>query len=145
MGYGEVTGNGSVHWELVHEDPRTGEPTRVIARNVEGRKIRHLRRSDPETMHWGDVQVLGRDTITFGEIGTTRDPATGRSKGHPGRFRVRIRFANRGDAIGAALSGALKVKRVGDQWVLQIDVPAIDRTEEQMDPVNPPSEIRVDW
>ena len=145
MGYGEVTGNGSVHLELVHEDVRTGEPTPVIARRVEGRRIPHLRRSDPETLHYGDVQVKTRDTIKFSEIGTTRDPATGGSKDHPGRFRVRIRFAKRGEAISAALAAAFKVRRIGEQWVLQIDVPAIDRTEDQLDPVTPPSEIRVDW
>lgn len=109
MGYGQYSGNMSVHWEVVHHNG-TARPG----------------------------AIRGRDPVRFEDIGV--DAARGLM---PGRFRVRLRFASHGEASNA-LAAASVIEESGG-FFLYFDVPAVNRTEDKVDPPDPPSEVRVDW
>jgi hypothetical protein len=109
MGYGEYTGNMSVHWEVVHHNG-TIRPGRI----------------------------RGRDPIAFQDIGVD----TGRSL-RPGSFRVRLRFGTFAEANTALV--AASVTEDNGNFYLHFDVPAVNRTEDKVEPADPPSEVRVDW
>jgi len=122
MGYGEVVGNESVHWAVVYED-NVGTET---------------------------GSARGRDPKKFSEIGT--QPRKGRSaaKGTPAKtllpkpnFRVRLRYSTREDALRAKESA--QVVEIDGSFFLLVNVPAVRRKKEQVDPPNPPAEVRVDW
>ena len=77
MGYGEVVGNESVHWTVVHEDER-------------GRET---------------ASVRGRDPIRFEDIGAKRGKKGLAAKRAPAKslftkpnFRVRLRYATKEQA-----------------------------------------------
>jgi hypothetical protein len=126
MGFGEYTGNLSVHWSVMHEDDK-GQEVQLAARSGQA--------SHPKKAH--DVHVekgaRGRDPVSPGDVG--------RRKGHSGHFRVRLRFERMQDAKQAA-AAAQNVMFENGMFVLVLDVPVIPRADAD-DP--PPSEVRVDW
>lgn len=126
MGYGQYTGNMSVHWSVTHEDDR-GQGVKLAARQGKA--------SHPTKAHDVHVDncVRGRDPVDPQEVG--------RRKGHTGRFRVRLRFERMQDAREAA-AAAQTVMFEDGMFVLVLDVPVIKRGSAD-DP--PPSEVRVDW
>jgi len=111
MGYGQFTGNKSVHWSI-----------------------------DYDNLFKEDGTVRGRDPIPFRKIG--RDP---KRKLTPGNFRARLRYDSLEAAKRALQAAAENIKREGKNYFLVFDVPAVERERDQVDPPNPPSEIRVDW
>jgi hypothetical protein len=124
MGYGEVVGNESVHWVVSHEDEQGGE---VGLSSKPGK-------GHPKVGHDVHVEkgVRGCDPIRLSEVG--------RRKGHPGQYRVRLRFERQADAQAAAAS--VRVGTEDGMFVLMLDVPVIRRA----DPGDaPPAEIRIDW
>jgi hypothetical protein len=126
MGYGEYSGNMSVHWSVTHEDAK-GQEVKLVARQGQA--------SHPKEAH--DVHVdkgaRGRDPVDPAEVG--------KRKGHSGRFRVRLRFERMQDAREVA-AAAQNVMFENGMYVLVLDVPVIARAAAD-DP--PPAEVRVDW
>ena len=109
MGYGEYTGNESVHWSVVHHNG-TARPG----------------------------AIRGRDPIAFQEIGA--DAGRGLKQG---RFRVRLRYETLAEASEALASASVTEGKGG--YFLVFDVPAVNRSEDKVEPADPPSEVRVDW
>ena len=99
-GYGEVGGNGSLHWKTVN-----------------GTRAVELESSVPFKV--GDV---------------------GADKGHPGRFRVQLRYPSLAEAEAART--ALPIRSENGIVFVDIDVPALARESMQQ---NPPAEVRVNW
>jgi len=122
MGDGEFSGNGSVYWSIDHEDGadlkvKTNDPNRPP-------------KNGSTNVHT-KTKANGRDPIPVADVG--------KKKGHPGKFRLTLRFQNEDAARDAA--GATPVFD-GTVWTLVLDVPAIAR---QNPDDAPASEIRVDW
>ena len=152
MGYGEYLGGGSVHWRVVHEEYEDTDAASAPTAG-RGRKRRTARARlrtenvppDVPAQHVANLDVLdyearGIDTVTFGQIGKCNG-----SKDHEGRFRVQMRFQTLKEARAAA-KAAQKITRFEDMYVVTVDVPVIERTDEQVGPPpDPPSEVRVDW
>lgn len=122
MGYGEVIGNASVHWAVVYEDN---------AGNETG-------------------SARGRDPKNFGDIGSRPPKRRLSAKSAPAKtflpkpnFRVRLRYATREEAQRA--KEAAEVVVIDGSVFLLVNVPAVRRKEEQVDPPTPPAEVRVDW
>jgi hypothetical protein len=99
------------------------------------------------SVHWQVVHhngtkrpgsIKGRDPIAFEQIGVDAERGL-----VPGRFRVRLRFGSEGEAL-AALAAA-SVTANGGSHFLHLDVPAVPRTEDKVEPADPPAEVRVDW
>ena len=126
MGYGQYSGNMSVHWSVTHEDDK-GQALKLAAQTG--------RSSHPTKAHDVNVDngVRGRDPVS--------PPDVGKRKGHSGHFRVRLRFERMKDARDAA-AAAQSVMLEDGMYVLVLDVPVIARAAAD-DP--PPSEVRVDW
>lgn len=122
MGYGEVSGNQSVHWKMVHENP-------VIRKSAARAKTRQV--SDPPRSM--NDEIKGRDPIPYEDIGV--------KGGHKGKFRVTLRFDTRAQAVAAALRLG-KVEKVNEKYLLVVDVPAINRPSPDVDP---PAEVQVEW
>jgi hypothetical protein len=126
MGYGEVIGNASVHWTIVHEDD-AGAPVALASKRGHGRH--------PKTGH--DVHVntdcRGCDPLSLDRVGER--------KGHVGHYRVTLRFERMQDAQAAAAQ-VQKVASKDGMYELVLDVPVVKRKEPD-DP--PPAEIRIDW
>ena len=126
MGYGEVIGNASVHWTIVHEDD-AGVPVALSSKRGHGRH--------PKTGH--DVHVehdcRGCDPLALERVGER--------KGHRGRYRVTLRYERMEDAQAAAAKVQQVVARDG-MYELVLDVPAVKRAEPDD---LPPPEIRIDW
>ncbi len=110
MGYGQFTGNKSVHWSIDYSN-----------QSKEGGTVR------------------GRDPIPFEKIGRDKERNL-----KPGFFRARLRYDSL-DAAKRALEAATEIQRVGKNFFLVFDVPAVEREKNRVDPPDPPSEIRVDW
>jgi hypothetical protein len=124
MGYGEVGGNQSVHWKMVHEN--TLKPTR----SPKGRgKQAELFADNDERNH---DQIRGRDPIAYEDIG--------RKGGHQGKFRVILRFDSLKEAREAGVGE--KVVKQGRFYFLIVDVPARFRYDPE---ANQPFEVRVRW
>ena len=122
MGYGEIVGNGSVHWAVVYED--NGGTETGSAR--------------------------GRDPKKFGDIGSRPLKRRLAAKSAPAKsflpkpnFRVRLMYATKADAQRAKESA--EIVEVDGKFFLMLNVAAVRRKEEQVDPPNPPAEVRVDW
>jgi hypothetical protein len=80
-----------------------------------------------------DRAAKGCDPIRLADVG--------RRKGHPGRYRVQLRFERLQDAQAAAAQ-LPQVKNENGMYVLVVDVPIIHRR----DPDDAPAaEIRIDW
>ena len=125
MGDGEFSGNGSVYWSIDHEDGAdlkvktndSNRPPKSGTTNV------HIKK-----------KANGRDPIDVADVGN--------KKGHPGKFRVRLRFQSNTAAQGAASGAAPFFDATTNMWTLVLDVPVIARKDPDDGPV---SEIRVDW
>ena len=122
MGYGEVIGNASVHWAVVYEDNLGNETG----------------------------SAKGRDPKKFGEIGTRPLKRRLAGKSAPAKtflpkpnFRVRLMYGTREQALRAKESA--EVVEIDGSYFLLVNVPAVRRKEEQVDPPSPPAEVRVDW
>jgi hypothetical protein len=126
MGYGQYSGNMSVHWSVTHEDEK-GEALKLAAQT--GRSAHPTKAHDVNV----DNGVRGRDPVS--------PPDVGKRKGHSGHFRVRLRFERMKDAREAA-AAAQSVMFEDGMYVLVLDVPVIARAAAD-DP--PPCEVRVDW
>ena len=123
MGYGEVSGNQSVHWKMVHENP--------VSRKPAGRAKTRQPTGAPEALN---DEIKGRDPIPYEDIGV--------KGGHKGKFRVILRFDTKAQAMAAAIQIARTVKRVNEKYLLVVDVPAINRPSPDVDP---PAEVQVEW
>jgi hypothetical protein len=125
MGYGEVVGNESIHWIVGHEDEK-GAPVALSSKPGRGRH--------PKTGH--DVHVdetaRGCDPMPLNTVG--------HRKGHPGRYRVKLRFQREQDAKAAV--AAMQQTVESGMHVLVLDVPVVHRREPDD---APPPEIRIDW
>lgn len=126
MGFGEYTGNLSVHWSVMHEDEK-GQEVKLAATSGQAS---HPKKANEVHVEKG---ARGRDPVAPGDVG--------RRKGHSGHFRVRLRFERMQDAKQAA-AAAQNVMFENGMFVLVLDVPVIARADPD-DP--PPSEVRVDW
>jgi hypothetical protein len=122
MGYGEVVGNESVHWTVVHEDE--------IGRET--------------------GSVRGRDPIRFDAIGAGRGKKRAAAKRAPAKslfskpsFQVRLMFGSKDEAQRAKTAAEI-VERDGAVFLV-LSVPAVRRKKARVDPPQPPAEIRVDW
>jgi hypothetical protein len=122
MGYGEVVGNESVHWTVIHED-EFGRET---------------------------ASVRGRDPIKFTSIGAKGRKGLLAKKAAPVKtllakpnFRVQMRFPTQEEAERARQ--AAQIVKVDGAWALQVAVPAVRRKKAQVDPPTPPAEVRIDW
>ena len=125
MGYGEIVGNASVHWTIVHEDDR-GTPVALTSKRGQGRH--------PKTGH--DVHIhndcRGCDPLSLDRVG--------QRKGHPGHYQVTARYERMQDAQAAAAQ--VQVVERNGMYELVLQVPVIRRA----DPDDaPPAEIRIDW
>ena len=132
MGLGEFGGNGSVVWNVVHEDD-AGNPKSLTP--------------VPSPADPGDDQVAVVPPATPGgppRDARGKDPRAvakiGELKGHTGKFRVKLRFSSKADLDSAVTP--LRVTNVGPDWFLEIDVPALNRPNRH---ASPPLEVRVDW
>jgi hypothetical protein len=126
MGFGMYIGNMSVHWAVVHED---GSGRAVQMASKQGQAAHPKRGHDVHV----DKGARGIDPVEIADAG--------RDKGHPGCFRVRLRF-NRVEEARAAAAAAQGVREEDGMFVLVLDVPVIKRKEAD-DP--PAAEVRVDW
>ncbi|HWN87004.1 MAG TPA: hypothetical protein VNN99_17690 [Vicinamibacterales bacterium] len=128
MGYGEVVGNASVHWTIVHED-EAGEPVELSPKRGHGGH-------HPKTGN--DVHVekdcRGCDPLSLDRVGTR--------KGHTGHYRVTLRYERMQDAQAAAARVQKVSEREDGMYELVIDVPVIHRVEPDDLPA---PEIRIDW
>jgi len=122
MGYGEIIGNASVHWTVVHED-EVGRET---------------------------GSVRGRDPIRFEAIGARTGKKRAAAKSAPAKslfskpsFRVRLMFSSKEEAERAKASAEI-VERDGAVFLV-VGVPAVRRKKERVEPPQPPAEVRVDW
>jgi hypothetical protein len=126
MGDGEFSGNGSVHWQITHDDD---------AGNAKPLNAKQGQANHPTTAD--DINVAsrarGRDGVAVANVG--------KRKGHRGKFRVRLRFENIQDAKNAS-AAAQDVMLESGMYVLVLDVPVIDRA---VAGEPPPAEVKVDW
>ncbi len=126
MGYGEVIGNASVHWTIVHED-EAGAPVALSSKPGQGR---HPKRGHDVHVH---NDCRGCDPLSLDRVGER--------KGHGGRYRVTLRFERMQDAEAAAAQ-IRQVEARNGMYELVLDVPVVRRK----DPDDaPPAEIRIDW
>jgi hypothetical protein len=160
MGLGEFIGNGSVHWRVLHEEyevaggASTGPRARTGLRQqppADTRRERARLRTadvppDVPAQHIANLDVLdfearGKDTITLDQVGRCCG-----MKDHEGHFRVEMRYLSLAKARAALRKAAMNIRREGKTFVVTLDVPVIDRTEEQVGPpADPPAEVKVDW
>lgn len=126
MGYGEVGGNGSVHWRIEHHTAGGAK-----------KNINHTTGSSPGneqvTVAAGDAS--GKDSLPVGDVGT--------KPGHPGRFLVTLRYRTMAEASMAGSWVAQNVRPGPGGYYLTITVPAITTRPEPT--VDLPYEIRIDW
>ena len=119
MGYGEVTGNGSVHWKIDHERG----PGKIKDKKDKNRP----KKNDPANVHLGDV-VYGRDDVA----------AT--------MFVVTLRFGSAAAAANAlqpafdAAQKALGASQSG-RYEVTVEVPCGQRPN----PDGEPADVSVKW
>ena len=157
MGHGEFIANESIHWRVLHEEyeesPGAPAPTgRARAAQQAERRIARARLRtadvppDVPAQHIANLDVLdfearGKDTVSLDQVGDCCG-----TKDHRGHFRVQARFPSLRKAKAALARAALSIRREGKQFVVTIDVPLVNRTEEQVGPpADPPAEVSVDW
>jgi hypothetical protein len=128
MGYGEVGGNQSVHWRIVHEDS-DGAPKRLNRHEKDGTP-------EPDTIKFGH-DVEGHDSIRYEQIGNKQTPF---GDPRPQYFRVRLRYQSEAEAEAARQQA--RVVTVNGTAFLVLDVLAINRKNPKGDP---PAEVRIDW
>lgn len=125
MGYGEFSGNQSVHWKMVHENETVD---RNSLQSTRGKQPRPPADTDDRR----NDQIRGRDPIGYENIG--------RKGGHAGKFRVVLRFDSLKEAREAGVED--KVVKEGRKYFLIVDVPARYRKDPEDDQ---PAEVRVRW
>jgi hypothetical protein len=139
MGFGEVIGNQSVHWRIVHEDydePKGAKRKTPLA-SKDGTPERN-------NLTLGEFHAKGTDSVPFAQIGKGKDDK-GSPKAHPGVFRVRARYKTLAEAQAAALWAYQNVAKEDGMFVVLIDVAAIERKAGEVDPPVPVAEVRIDW
>jgi hypothetical protein len=136
MGYGEFVGNRSVHWKVIHEEKQSGS-----AKTMKVKSASSANDYDVEPL---SNAVKGHDRIKFEQIGQGKGEG-GQAKDHTGRFRVRARFESLADAQAAALWAYQNVQRENGMYVIVVEVPAVNRPANKVDPPTPLAEVRVDW
>jgi hypothetical protein len=155
MGYGEFIGNQSIHWRVLHEEyedagsapaaparSRQQPPSRLARARMRTADVPpHVPADHIANLDVLDFEARGKDTVTLDQIGRCCG-----TKDHTGHFRVQMRFANLRKAKAALAKAALNIRRDGEQYVVTLDVPVVQRTEKQVGPPTvPPAEVRVDW
>ena len=126
MGFGQFTGNKSVHWSVTHEDNEGA----TVGLTAKMKTAGHPKKGHEVNV---DKAASGRDPVTPADVG--------KRKGHRGLYRVRLLFERAQDAREAA-AAAQQVMFEDGMYVLVIDVPIIERDAPDQPP---PSEVRVDW
>ena len=120
MGYGEVAGNGSVHWKFDHEDG----PGKMKCKKDKKR---------PK----GDHEINYED-VAFG-----RDPAPGGiGKQKKGYFDVRLRFDSKAEADKAFAEAVAQGREENGHFFVHVDIRAAEPTS---DPDKSPAEVKVEW
>ncbi len=135
MGYGEFVGNQSVHWKVIHEEKETGNAKALKAKSASASNFDF----EPH-----DKALKGHDRIKFEQIGQGKGE-DGKDKGHAGQFRVRARFVSLAEAQAAALWAYQNVQKENGAFVVVVDVPAVNRPSNKVDPAQPLAEVTVDW
>ena len=114
-GSGEVIPNGSVHYNVIHEETSAKSNDSYVVRAI--------------------------DPTPYKEVGTT--------KGHPGKFRVRLRFGTEGEAREALNRAAdsVHLDRPSKTWEVIVDSTVLARTRKQAEepPPNKWAQIKIDW
>ena len=129
MGGGDngTGGNGSVYWKTTHYDD-----------NQQKRRLRPKATGQPHGNDEIDLErneALGRDADTaVAEVGARL--------GHPGFFRVTLRYRSMKEAQQAGDWVAANVREDAGGFLLEIKVPVIDRRAPMDDP---PFEVVVEW
>jgi hypothetical protein len=121
MGSGEVGGNGSVQWTMVHEDVNEN----YVRKRLTCREGAPGGVDDEVAVA---LEAVGKDAIAFDDIG--------KKIGVPRHFKVTLRYACTADAAAAKANAVVK----GNLLILFVQ--AIDRADGA---VNEPKEIRIDW
>jgi hypothetical protein len=124
---GEIVGNQSVYWRMRHHDNAGNPKPQTVDRGGAGLP-------GPNAVKVG-VETSGHDDIAFSDIGKSYDPP------RPGYFRVILRFRSEIEAISEMQNALGSI--VGN--VATVYVPAINRTNNNVSPANPPAEIEFDW
>ncbi len=130
MSSGEIVGNQSVYWKMVHEDASGNKKvlSGSIPHVVTGKPT-----PNPDVVFISD-EAFGHDGIPYADIG--------RKHGKRGYFKVTVRFETNALAI-AELNSALKA--IGKGTDVELFVRAIDRPPANVNPAIPPAEVQVDW
>jgi hypothetical protein len=132
-GGGEVIPNGSIHWNIVHEDA-AGQPK---PRGGLG----PLQNDPDDVVAIDDSVVHGKDPTPVAQIGDR--------KGHRGKFRVKLRFGTEMDALKAIQQAAttLALDSNTEMYEMTLDVRAIGRSEAEAGarPPNAFAQMRIDW
>lgn len=131
MGSGEIVGNQSVYWRMVHEDPKGNK--RAMSGSTPHAAKGGKPTPVPDTVLISD-EAFGHDGIAFGEIGTKH--------GKTGSFKLTVRFPDNAIAT-AELAKALQ--SIGNGNEATVYVPAINRPAGNANPAIPPAEIQIDW
>jgi hypothetical protein len=122
MGYGEIIGNASVHWTVIHEDER-------------GKETGSVRGRDP--IRFDDIGAKGGKKRAAGKAGADKSLVS------KPNFRVRLMYGSKDEAQRAKVSAEI-VERDGAVFLV-LNVPAVRRKKERVEPPTPPAEVRVDW
>ncbi|MGH9254836.1 MAG: hypothetical protein ACRD3C_09730 [Vicinamibacterales bacterium] len=128
MGYGEVGGNGSVHWRIEHHNGTPPFGKKPINPGPGGSQPGN----DQVTTPGGDAK--GKDGIELANLG--------KRIGHQGYFLVTLRYDSLDDAKNAGAWVEQNVKPGAGGFFLTVLVPANDRSSPTDDL---PYEIRIDW
>lgn len=160
-GSGSGGGNTSVVWEIRHGSAANPAQFRRLispgfinggpAPGITGAATSVLARPSRGEVVVGQGRVEGHTDTRFNQIGRSEPPRKG---DHPGKFRVRLRF--RDDDLAKMPEDYVRwikqqAKRddalAGDSWFLEIDVPAIERTQpaDNAEWEKMPWEIHWEW
>jgi hypothetical protein len=129
MGGGDtgVGGNGSVYWRTTH-----------YGRDQQKRRLR----TKPAGQPHGNDEIDIDNNDAFGKDAETDVAEVGARLGHRGYFLVTLRFRTMKEAEAAGAWVAQNVRPGLGGFLLTVRVPAIDRSDPQVDP---PFEVRVEW
>jgi hypothetical protein len=103
------------------------------------------------SIHWRIVQRPGGKVGAHHSEGTDPTPVSkvGSTKRHKGRFRVRLRFKTREDALKAVAQAqrGMRQDKVSRMFEIALDVPPVKRTRKQAAGPSPNryAQIRIDW
>ncbi len=103
------------------------------------------------SIHWKishQVARGGRVMVPGPYVDPTPVAKVGCTKGHKGKFRVRLRFKTRKQALRAVRQAAVVSKIPASRmFEVVLDVPAVRRTRKQAEEPSPNkwAQLRVDW